>query len=317
MADEKKPDTSNFVEHLRLVHLTLALTCLISIVAVFSQDESSPKRAFEQVGLLIKLRDKWNHGDWIRDKIEAPRTPPERDATVVVNDRPPERWRFSPSIQFIRKDGTPVQRSNGKPISAKSETGSDFEDLDHVKFIWDALKDVAQVMVPTEVHDGWSFSNSTQPAEAHINGGNGLKLRETGDAASADQSHARELGWTIQQNIHGVGDVAANFIKDRKDESFFLSSMRFPRLIRPGDTISFIFAADIFPAVAEKTDINLLVQFKEGTAAADLPAGSFDVAFPDLLSAPRATIRSASPGNGRCVVALCVSGCPISSERLS
>jgi hypothetical protein len=188
-------------------------------------------------------------------------------------------------------------------------------DIKRIQF--DAAADAARLLRRHQDRSGWSFSNSTQPAEAHINGGNGLKLRETWDAASADQSHARELGWTIQQNIHGVGDVAANFIKDRKDESFFLSSMRFPRLIRPGDTISFIFAADIFPAVAEKTDINLLVQFKEGTAAADLPAGSFDVAFPDLLSAPRATIRSASPGNGRCVVALCVSGCPISSERLS
>jgi hypothetical protein len=46
--------------------------------------------------------------------------------------------------------------------------------------------------------------------------------------------------------------------------------------------IRFIFVADIFPAVAEKMDINLLAQFKEGTAAADLPAGSFDAAFPDL-----------------------------------
>jgi hypothetical protein len=38
MADEKKPDTSSFVEHLRLVHLTLVLTCVISIIALWSQE---------------------------------------------------------------------------------------------------------------------------------------------------------------------------------------------------------------------------------------------------------------------------------------
>lgn len=62
-------DTSTFVEHLRLVHFTLVLTCLVALIAASSQAPTSAARAYEEVNQLIILKDRWQGGRWLYDEI--------------------------------------------------------------------------------------------------------------------------------------------------------------------------------------------------------------------------------------------------------
>src|SRR5580658_10155890 len=70
---ESRSDTSRFVEHLRLVHFTLIATCLITMIAITSQERSSAARAYEQTNQLLQMNDRWHGGQWVRDLIQQER----------------------------------------------------------------------------------------------------------------------------------------------------------------------------------------------------------------------------------------------------
>jgi hypothetical protein len=70
---ETRPDTSRFVEHLRLVHFTLTVGCLITMIAITSQQQSSAARAFDQTNQLLQMNDLWHGGQWVRHQIQQAR----------------------------------------------------------------------------------------------------------------------------------------------------------------------------------------------------------------------------------------------------
>ena len=64
-----RPDLSNFAEHLRLVHLTLILACLIAVVAATSQSRSSAGRAYDQASQLLFIQKQWKAGEWLENAL--------------------------------------------------------------------------------------------------------------------------------------------------------------------------------------------------------------------------------------------------------
>jgi hypothetical protein len=64
-------DCSSFVEHLRLVYFTLIAASLITIIAITSEAPSSAARAYEQTNLLLRVRDRWHSGEWLRAQSHA------------------------------------------------------------------------------------------------------------------------------------------------------------------------------------------------------------------------------------------------------
>jgi hypothetical protein len=176
MADEKKPDTSSFVEHLRLVHLTLVLTCVISIIALWSQEPSSAGRPYEQLIKLRMVEENWKAGSWIREfgSVDKPFI---GEAYGARSGQAATHFWFKSSIQFVRDDGTPVIR-DGKDLFDRAAARLDLVDVKHARAIWDALKDVTQIVKPTEVHDGWFLHSSKDPnpEAVQLNGGNPLRL---------------------------------------------------------------------------------------------------------------------------------------------
>jgi hypothetical protein len=67
------PDSSSFVEHLRLIYFTLVAASLITIIATTSETPSSAARAYEQTNLLLRVKDRWQHGEWLRAVISQKR----------------------------------------------------------------------------------------------------------------------------------------------------------------------------------------------------------------------------------------------------
>jgi hypothetical protein len=282
MADDRKPDTSNFVEHLRLVHVTLVLTCLVSVVAVLSQDESSAKRASQQLESLIRVQDAWDGGNWIT-RATSQRTPPSYLGSIK-SDNQTKRWRFVPSVAYVRKDGTSVKRPGGKSIFDKQETKSDFVDLAHAKVIWDALRDVTEFVVPTGIHDGWHVSWTTpapqpSPVDVHVDLDTPSQHNTGVQAPTPEQTIAMEASWHLKADI--TDSALLNMTRARSDDSYFTSSLFLPMPIAIGDR-RFFQDAWAFPAVTQKTVVNLLKELKEQAKVEDLPVGSFQDAFPDL-----------------------------------
>jgi len=85
---EARANHSSFIEHLRLIHFTLCLTCLIAIIAVAAKSPSSAQRAYYQTNLLLKLQARWNGRKWL-DSIADERMVkrPKFEAKVEVTGR--------------------------------------------------------------------------------------------------------------------------------------------------------------------------------------------------------------------------------------
>ena len=263
MADEKKPDTSNYIEHLRLVHLTLVLTCLISIVASISQEESSAKRAYNQIKVLRGLKDRWGDGKWI-DGIKVQRSSGAAEGSVAADNEPPQKWIFRRSVGFAQ--------SNGEPLDLR---GISFDQLTHAEQAWDILRTISQTIKPTEVHDGWLFVLGVTPSQIHVNGGSALKLDGTADSKQglnlADEAswYQRELFLEAPRWKKGeTGD----FLRKREDASYFI------RLhVAERDRVW------IFPADIQKESFDALGQLMDKIVPLGFAAGTFKETFPDLV----------------------------------
>jgi hypothetical protein len=77
---QEEVDTSSFVDHLRLVHFTLIAACLITIIAITSQESSSAGRAYDQTNELLRMNDVWHNGQWIENFVARER------ANVIQNN---------------------------------------------------------------------------------------------------------------------------------------------------------------------------------------------------------------------------------------
>jgi hypothetical protein len=70
-----RPNLSGFAEHLRLIHFTLIVACLIAIVAATSQSPSSASRAYDQTNQVLSIQERWKAGEWLENAlIEHQRT---------------------------------------------------------------------------------------------------------------------------------------------------------------------------------------------------------------------------------------------------
>ncbi|MHC2332846.1 hypothetical protein [Bradyrhizobium sp. USDA 4454] len=288
MADEHKPDTVNFVEHLRLAHLTLVLTCVISIIALWSQEPSSAGRAYVQLNALLQLRDNWKAGQWIHDVSGVDRLMfGEADGTV--NGEAPTHFRFVSSIQYIRSDGSPVTRG-AKPLFDKELAPLDFADVKHARVIFDALKDVTQVAKPLEIYDGWRVGarNHPEPQAITLNGGKPLTFTRVG--VPTGSYSGRQLNWYLRQDLLATGrqGAVAALVGAKQDKSYFVdfgSPIALPS--DHGEMRWMMMESYVFPSLIEKTDVNLLKELKDTSELRALTIGNFDAAFPDLAERTR------------------------------
>jgi hypothetical protein len=279
MADEKKPDTSNYVEHLRLAHLTLILTCVISIIAVWSREPSSAGRALVQLNALVQLRDNWKEGQWVR-KFTGIEKSLFGEADGLVDGRASGHFRFVSFVRCLRSDGTPVLR-DGKDLFDPKLAAVDFSDVQHARAIFDALKDVAQIVKPTEVYDGWGIRGDPDHPEFYavqLNKGDPVKL--TSVSAVSGSYSGSQLNWFLREDFR-QGPVAT-LIEGKDDKSYFME-FGYPIVMpRPNGEFRRMMRGFVFPASVEKTDVNLLKGLKDTPELRALPLGNFDTSFPDL-----------------------------------
>jgi len=180
--ESAQPDTSSFVEHLRLVHFTLIAACLISLIAITSQETSSAARAYEQTSDLVKANSRWHFGQWAAALIKQRRPAifqskgvvGREQVTVDVVDPPKSggvadllsRERLAANLTTGWRLTDIGSASMGRSIAgdfriadnddnSKRERSPDFNNLDGATKIWDRLYRFQYVVFVKDVKAGW------------------------------------------------------------------------------------------------------------------------------------------------------------------
>jgi hypothetical protein len=186
------PGLSKFVDHLRVVHFTIMATCVITIVALSSEAPSTAGRAYDQTNLLLRVKDRWQNGEWLRTVVAQ-----RRDVTNRTNALPFKailKRELSPEIDntthedpYFFFDLTKSWNLANAPMEEKAAgfrplypqgviarasmdselrtindryderglRGATFESLDDAYRIWNHLDQYRNLTTIREVHDGW------------------------------------------------------------------------------------------------------------------------------------------------------------------
>jgi hypothetical protein len=161
--DSTISDTSGFVEHLRLIHFTLCVTCLIGVIAIASQTVSSASRAYDQTNILLRLSDKWQQGRWF-DEFFSRRKMSKAVVQLEIEGSPPQSLRFSPfkekGTEYTRFDWL-VPAADGEDkdgyISLPSRR-EDFETIRDAEKIWNTLHRFRYAVEVSAVGGGWAIA---------------------------------------------------------------------------------------------------------------------------------------------------------------
>src|SRR6266436_2078576 len=170
-------DNSSFVEHLRLVHFTLIAACLIISIAITSQPPSSAARAYEQTNQLLRIRDIWQSGEWLRNfvaqqqAIISPRlgfAAPSFAPFQVVYPPESSTMKFDEQVNNVLVRIQPIYWRPGaaqltKGVANQSRIGTNALEKDDIPFddlaaairIWNRLDVFRSLLVPTKMLDGW------------------------------------------------------------------------------------------------------------------------------------------------------------------
>jgi hypothetical protein len=281
--------TSGFVDHLRLVHFTICVTCFIAIVAITSQTASSASRAYDQANLLLKLADKWRAGKWLNEfaaqygmanaefggLLEV-----EGESAVTMVFRPARRTQFG-WVALAKKDDAYT--------ALKTDPTDTVNTVADAERVWNMLNEFRYVMRPTQVHNGWLIKPDGSISEAKLNQGQAAAV-----SVSAKQSSSRPIaqpGETIRSarlllrsefaDSFGKGrpelrDAVGKMLQSRRVDAYFIS-VELPRrdeiVTRPG---VWILPADCITEV-----VSLQTLLGASIIPPEFLPGDFKHSFPD------------------------------------
>jgi hypothetical protein len=303
-------DTSGFVEHLRLVHLTLCLTCFIAIIAIASQTVSSASRAYDQTNFLLKLRDGWRNGRWLDDLAAGHRMAEARieafinlqggpSQTVVYRSTPDASSGMSPDrvgwFTFA------VKRTNGFATLQPSPIGP-FDTAANAETVWNALNELRYAVKPSSIQDGWMIKfDGSGGQEAKLVRGRAILVPKLDDKPQegpvARWSLRSEVSKHLSEVPEAYRDTVQKLIASRPADSYFIASADFRSKevntdpfgeVLPGPDRVFLFPVD-----CTIETVNLQELLSKSIISADLPPGDFARAFPDVSELAR-SLRSLS-----------------------
>jgi len=154
-------DSSNFVEHLRLVHVTLIIACVVMLAAMTSQTPSSSSRAYEQTNQLIRLRDRWDNGNWLKNFITQKRPNIQFVRYVTADGR---KFMFVQPMDPLFEDWFVLSKGSASDTKAFTETDLSRRSrtLADIEKIWNTLHDYRTGAKVTEFLNGWLIDRAGQ-----------------------------------------------------------------------------------------------------------------------------------------------------------
>ena len=307
MADEVVPggssvDTSGFVDHLRLVHFTVCLTCFVAIIAIASQSVSSASRAYDQTNVLLRLADKWRNGEWLDEFIgRYGLANPRFEALVEVEGRPAETLFFVPPPDSLplrtERDllgmgerswlGLASKKGDGFTLLDDAARIAGFKTVADAESIWNTLNEFRYVLKPFQARDGWLVEYDDHSVrEVKLNSGAAVPIAkpggELGSKSGQQLENTIQSAWVPRNYIPGhFADLSQNFIgaisklvqSDRADAYFVMVDSVFPY----GVNRAWVLRAD------DSTEmVDLEARLGELIVPADFPPGDFNHSFPDV-----------------------------------
>jgi len=285
-------DHSGFVEHLRLVHFTLCLTCFIAIIAVATKSPSSAQRAYDQGNQLLKLQSKWEGGKWLDDLAQAKGIQtPAFDGRVEAAGIQSRSLVFRPGAasgrrQWERYRWLAFARQDKAGLSAlKPETGKSFATIEDAEAIWNMLDEFRYVVTPSLVHDGWVVKPS--PADAKLNGGTPVAVAPRVAAQTTDD--VAFTRWFLPSDVEdymasegaAFRDAALELMKAHKADSYFIAILRDRNNPNGPEGLGAFQAFLMFPADCKVEKIDLQQLLGTSTLPAETPFGDFKHSFHD------------------------------------
>lgn len=183
-----KSDTSAFVDHLRLVHLTLCVFCLIATIAVSSKESSSAQRAYQQVGTLLRIQSLWRDGQWLQEFVSSKQSTlgniqfeTGQPANVYIL-RPGPTGDLAPLYNWLAL----ASDSERSETALKDKLGS-LKSLADTERVWDALYLYRNAVELSGVVSGWSITSDGTTSVINPLQGEATRIQE------ADRKGARVL----------------------------------------------------------------------------------------------------------------------------
>jgi hypothetical protein len=311
MADEVVPegssvDTSGFVDHLRLVHFTVCLTCFVAIIAIASQSVSAASRAYDQTNLLLRLADKWQNGKWLDEFIgRYGMTNAQFEALVEVEGRPAETVVFVPPRDSLplrtQRDWLGMVQRSWSGLASKNGSGftlldqadriAGFKTVADAETIWNTLNEFRYVLKPFQARDGWVVEyKDNSVREVKLNSGAAVAIAEPGEElGSKSDEQPKKRPWSaswvprnyipdyfehFSQNFSGAINVLVQ--SDRADAYFVWLDMS-ARGVQMTMLRGWVLRAD------DTTEmVDLEARLGESIVPADFPPGDFKHSFPDV-----------------------------------
>ncbi len=274
-------DHSSFVDHLRLIHFTLCLTCFIAIIAVSAKSPSSAQRAYDQSNLLLRLQTKWDGGKWL-DEIVNKNKPknPGFQATVEITGNPSQTLNFQPlKLYALGRYRFPwfafAKKEQGGLTTLKQLKPHDdasIANLEDAITIWNALGDFQYMVTPSEVLDGWMIKDSSV-VEAKLNGGNSVAV-----STVATATVGQEALWFVESdaenNWNTLLDSAPSRIAIATRIGWHNAQCYFKVYLERGTLL--------FPDRCKIERIELQRLLGDTILRPEFPFGDFNQSFPDV-----------------------------------
>lgn len=277
-AGEARPDHSGFIDHLRIVHLTLFLTCFVAIIAVAGKSSSSMQRAYEQSNLLLKLQTKWNGGRWLKDFVDNNQVQNASVETKVeVGGNTPRTFDFRRAqtgeyaryswFTFATMKNARLTKLTPPPFQHA------FANIEDAEIVWNMLAEFhnAYMVTATQVHDGWMIRGKSV-LEAKLNGGKPMAISN----ANPTVENILRTSWVLEPDVQAFvtseGDrlsAARELVEKHEAQSYFI-------------VYSDIFQGYLlFPVDCKIEKVDLPKLLGDSIIPAEFPLGDFKHSFPD------------------------------------
>jgi hypothetical protein len=169
---------ASFVEHLRLVHLTLLAACLAAMIAVTSVGPSYLDRSAEEVKQLLDIKNQWQNGDWLRKAFADTKSQVLSVGGVAAFTQPfldykstsrnylfalpgPGHVRFGARLpDGGERDWLVFATTAGNDARALSDEGLKFETVGDAEMIWNELDRYRYAVLLKDHGDGWRWDET-------------------------------------------------------------------------------------------------------------------------------------------------------------
>jgi hypothetical protein len=290
-------DTSGFVEHLRAIHLTICIVCVVGIIAISSQAPSAASRAYEQANLLLQLRDRWDGGKWL-EAFAASHEMASSAIKLDIDGPTKEKVQLVParaSSGRVRRrfEWFTLGSNEGQGFAAaqiRLDDSTRITTLADAESLWNLLRRFQYAITPGAVRRGWRIDFEGNVTELKI-GNSGQTTVERKSDLPGSKSESLDFWLRKDPLADPLKDDNSNLRAVRKliNESrseCYLTASEFGVSGNPSDKFVMMLPMQIIPALyevdckSEKIDLQSLLG--QSILPIGFPLGDFPHSFPDV-----------------------------------